>query len=84
AEGINRVIQADVQFEGAHESLITEGKHDIVVTLKNDASSLAAHLKYLAQRIIGNQCSNHPFDESIGELNLFIAAKLKKYNDCVA
>lgn len=42
AEGINRVIQADVQFEGAHESLITEGKHDIVVTLKNDASSLAA------------------------------------------
>lgn len=45
---------------------------------------LATHLKYLAQRIIGNQSSNHPFDESIGELNLFIAAKLKKYNDCVA
>ncbi|MDE8146748.1 hypothetical protein PT041_08855 [Erysipelothrix rhusiopathiae] len=27
---------------------------------------LATHLKYLAQRIIGNQSSNHPFDESIG------------------
>lgn len=45
---------------------------------------LATHLKYLAQRIIGNQSSGHPIDESIGELNIFIAAKLKRYNDCVA